>query len=88
MRKGVLEVVQVRVQWWAIVNTETKFSMENKRILKCAVAPLSVYLHGLRLRMKQCDKVKYMGCSVTSIVCISKTQGIIHLIQERNWQTK
>jgi len=58
MRKGVLEVVQVRVQWWAIANTEITLAMEHKRIIKCAVAPLSVYLHGPRLRMKQCDKVK------------------------------
>jgi len=27
MRKGVLEVVQVRVQWWAVVNTEMKLAM-------------------------------------------------------------
>jgi len=58
MRKSVLEVVQFRVQWWAAVNTETKLAMEHNRIIKCAVAPLSGYLHGLRLHVKQCDKVK------------------------------
>ena len=58
MRKGVLEVVQVRVQWWAVVNMEMKLAMQHNGIIKCAVAPLSGYLHGLRLRMKQCDKFK------------------------------
>jgi hypothetical protein len=58
MKKGVLEVVQVRVQWWAVVNTEMKLAIEHFRIIKCVVAPLSGYLDGLRLHMKQCDKVK------------------------------
>jgi hypothetical protein len=58
MRKGFQEVVQVRVQWWAAVNREMKLAMEPNRIIKCAVAPLSGYLHGLRLCLKQCDKIK------------------------------
>jgi hypothetical protein len=47
-KKGVIEVAQGWVQWWAVVNKVMKLAKEYNRIIKCAVVVLSGYLYGLR----------------------------------------
>jgi hypothetical protein len=46
MKKGVLEVAQVMVQWWTVVNKVMELAMEHNRIIKCAVFLLSGYYMG------------------------------------------